>query len=530
MVSRRRYSKFMLILVLACIGFLMVYLPTAAMRQYQSAKELGSIWGTIYLLFVSAGGLMMAAASGWVVWRLWDASRRKRKRIAQRQRNPSEMSLSEREAEVAQNISAVAEMRDAATTSDELRGELSPLIRWIEEKQDEQKLEIVAFGTVSSGKSSLLNALAGRDVFEMDLKGGTTVQRNEIPWPGMDQITLVDTPGLGEVDGSSRQHLAAEAAKDADLVLVVVDGPLRDSEFQLLQTLADMEKRVVVCLNKEDWYSESDRDALLGQIRRQVNDFVEPLDVLAVRSRPTLRDRVRVLPDGAEVEEEVEVPADIQSLAQRMIKIVKRDGSDLLLANLLLQSRGLVDEAKERVRESLDRRAWQIVDKYMWGAAGAAALSPFPMVDLAAGCAISTKMVVDLARVYKQDIDVDVAMNLLGQQGKTLLGVLGSSVATPVIASSIASMIKSVPGVGTIAGGVLQGGVQALIARWIGAIFIRYFRDEMKTPAGGMAELARQEWERVTSVNEIRRLVTAARRHFQDDDQDFELGPPQGNQ
>ena len=91
-------------------------------------------------------------------------------------------------------------------------------------------------------------------------------------------------------------------------------------------------------------------------------------------------------------------------------------------------------------------------------------------------------------------------------------------------------MIKSVPGVGTIAGGVLQGGVQALIARWIGAIFIRYFRDEMKTPAGGMAELARQEWERVTSVNEIRRLVTAARRHFQDDDQDFELGPPQGNQ
>ena len=92
-----------------------------------------------------------------------------------------------------------------------------------------------------------------------------------------------------------------------------------------------------------------------------------------------------------------------------MLRIVRHDGRDLLAANLLLQSRGLVDEAKERVREGLDRRAWEIVEKYTWGSAGAAALSPLPVVDLAAGCAISTKMVMDLARVYRQNIDVDVA-------------------------------------------------------------------------------------------------------------------------
>ena len=48
------------------------------------------------------------------------------------------MSLAEREHEVARNLTAVTELRDAATTSEELRGELTPLIRWIEEKQDEQ--------------------------------------------------------------------------------------------------------------------------------------------------------------------------------------------------------------------------------------------------------------------------------------------------------------------------------------------------------------------------------------------------------
>ncbi len=340
------------------------------------------------------------------------------------------------------------------------------------------------------------------------------MQRNEIPWPGHDQVLLVDTPGLGEVDGTQREHVAAEEAKDADLVLMVLDGPLRDSEFRLLQQLSEMEKRILICLNKEDWFSERDREALLGQIGRQVSDFVPRQDIVAVRSRSTQRPRVRTLPDGTQREELVDEPPDIEPLAERMLKIARQDGRDLLLGNLLLQSRGLVDEAKQRVRDALDQRAWEIVDRYTWGAAGAAALSPLPVVDLAAGFAISTKMVLDLARVYHQEIDVDVVVQLLGQQGKNLLGVLGTSAATPAVASGIASLIKGVPGVGTLAGGAMQGVVQALITRWIGAIFISYFQQEMREPPGGMAALARREWERVTSVGELRKLVAAARRHW----------------
>jgi hypothetical protein len=244
--------------------------------------------------------------------------------------------------------------------------------------------------------------------------------------------------------------------------------------------------------------------------------MVDAKDIIAVRSRPTERERVRVLRDGREVPETVPVPADIQPLAERMLRIVRQDGRDLLAANLLLQSRGLVDEAKQRVRDALDRRAWETVDKYTWGSAGAAALSPLPVVDLAAGFAISTKMVLDLARVYHQQIDVDVAMNLLGQQGKNLLGVLGTSAATPMVASGVASLIKGVPGAGTLAGGLLQGVVQAVVTRWIGAIFIAYFKQEMREPPGGLAALARQQWEHVTSVAELRKLVQSARKRFQD--------------
>ncbi len=215
--------------------------------------------------------------------------------VARRQRrdkNPSELSAEAKGLEIDENLASVSDYQDEAASA-ELRRELAPLIRQLEQKREEQTLEIVAFGTVSSGKSSLLNALAGRDVFVTDARGGTTLQRNEIPWPGIDHVLLVDTPGLGEVHGAEHAEVSADAAENADLVLLVVDGPLRDSEFQLLRRLFDMEKRVLLCLNKEDWYESEEKQRLLDQLTSQVKGLIDARDVVAVRSLPAKRRRVR---------------------------------------------------------------------------------------------------------------------------------------------------------------------------------------------------------------------------------------------
>ncbi|MDA0658716.1 MAG: DUF697 domain-containing protein [Planctomycetota bacterium] len=499
------------VVVLAAVGALLIYVPGVLVEKYQIVKELGSFWGGLYLAVVGTGAIALLASGGGGVGKMWGAARRKRQRRMRRAKNPSQLSRDELTAEMQHNLDAAAQVATADDTNSLVRQELTPEISRLLAKREAQQLEIVAFGTISSGKSSLLNMLAGREVFSTDLRGGTTMQRNEIPWPGHDRITLVDTPGLGEVDGSQRASIAADAAIDADMVLLVVDGPLRQTEFELLQKLHAMEKRILICLNKEDWYAPSERDELIQQIQEQTTAIVQSEDVVALRSRSTSRRRVRILPDGSQAEEEVTIPPEIQPLADRMLRIVKRNGTDLLMANLLLQSRGLMDEAKLRVRESLDQRAWQIVEWYMWRAGGAAALSPFPFVDLAVGCAISTKMVVDLARVYRQDIDFNLASQLLGQQGKNLISILGTNAIQPAIAMMVGSLLKTVPGVGTLTGGALQGIVQALVTRWIGAVFIEYFKQESADPGAGLAEITRQQWGRMTSIEELRRLVANAR-------------------
>jgi small GTP-binding protein len=509
MPQSRTTTGIFLVILLAVIGYVLVTLPPKLVEGFHQASQMTPWAGYVYVAVVSFGALLLSGLLISILMHIWRNTRQKAADRERRNLSPSEMSAAEQRQEFADNLAAGRDY--AGTVSPELRSEIAATIAELEAKRKSQRLEIVAFGTISSGKSSLLNALAGRPVFQTNVVGGTTATRSEINWPAGDSIVLVDTPGLAEVCGEARAAEAAAAAKNADLVLFVVDGPLKAYEIELLQALAAMEKRVVVCLNKEDWYDPLQRDELLRQIGEQATPAIKLSDAVAVRSRPTKRRRVRVLSNGEEQEEEVPVESDIEPLAKRLMAIVDRDGHDLLLGNLLLQSRGLVDEAKERVLAALDARANDIINRYMWAAGGATALNPFPLLDLAGGSAITVKMVLDLAAVYQQKIDVDTVVTLLGQLGKNLVAMIGASAAAPALAAAIGSLLKTVPGIGTIAGGAIQGLVQAVVTRWIGRVFCEYFRNEMQPPPGGLAELARRKWAEVTRPEELKKLIQLGR-------------------
>jgi small GTP-binding protein len=498
------------LLYAAALGYALVVWAPDLLDRYERVAERHPRLAYAYAAAVIVGGVLLAIVSAAAFVRLWRNTAAKQRSRTRRSAGPGELSAKQRHAELADNLADSQALADDEHASEALRRQLKLQLEALQAKQARQRLEIVAFGTISSGKSTLLNALAGRDAFAADVVGGTTAARCEIPWPGADRVTLVDTPGLAEVRGEKRAATAAAAAQNADLVLLVVDGPLKAYEVELAEQLIAMEKRVLVCLNKEDWYDADQQRDLVRQIGEQL-PRIDRADVVAVRAAPVMRPRVRVLADGREEREMVEEPPDVRPLAERMLAVVRRDGSELLLANLLLQSRGLVDEAKEQVRHRLDERADQIITRYMWAAGGAAGVNPLPLLDLAGSSAITLKMVLDLARVYRQPLDADMAVKMLAQLSKNLLAMMGATAAAPVAASLIGSMLKTVPGVGTLAGGLVQGVAQALITRWIGNVFVKYLQNEMQPPPGGLVETARSEWRQLTSPEALRRLISTGR-------------------
>ena len=115
---------------------------------------------------------------------------------------------------------------------------------------------VVLRGPVNAGKSSLLNALAGRERAIVAESPGTTRDWLEEPLDldGL-PVRLVDTAGLRRTeDAVERQGLerSRDLAEQADLVLFLLDGslPLSDEDGEALQALAP--ERTLVLMNKDD--------------------------------------------------------------------------------------------------------------------------------------------------------------------------------------------------------------------------------------------------------------------------------------
>lgn len=118
---------------------------------------------------------------------------------------------------------------------------------------------VVLAGPPNTGKSTLLNALAGREkALVTDIRGTTRDWVSaEIQMPPL-AVTLIDTAGLDITSAASddldsaAQDRSMEVLARADVVLLVLDGsrPIPSLEPALLERLAA--KRAVVVLNKAD--------------------------------------------------------------------------------------------------------------------------------------------------------------------------------------------------------------------------------------------------------------------------------------
>jgi tRNA modification GTPase len=122
----------------------------------------------------------------------------------------------------------------------------------------EEGTRVALIGRPNAGKSSLFNALLGRERAIVAAESGTTRDTLEawVEWDGL-AVALVDTAGLGparaEVDRESMRRARA-AAEAASLVILVVDTAAeRASELErLVQDAGIAPETLIVALHKWD--------------------------------------------------------------------------------------------------------------------------------------------------------------------------------------------------------------------------------------------------------------------------------------
>ena len=117
----------------------------------------------------------------------------------------------------------------------------------------------------------------------------------------------------------------------------------------------------------------------------------------------------------------------------------------------------------EMTDSARDKQALQLVDRLsLWS--GAAGLIPLPLVDVAAVGGVQFYMLRRLSEIY--------GVPFTDNRGKSIL----ASVAGAVIpASASTSVIKSLPGIGTVIGALTMPVVSAGATWVIGKLFIQHF-------------------------------------------------------
>src|SRR5262245_27859460 len=251
---------------------------------------------------------------------------------------------------------------------------------------------------VSRGKSSVLNALLGQEVFKIGATHGTTVVRAAQRWeqsaisrPGLEgaKLVVVGTPGIDEVGGEAREALAHDVARHADLILFMVSGDMQRVEIEALAALREVQKPIILVFNQIDRYPELDRDQIYAKIKdERVKHLVRPDDVVMTAARPDPY-KVRVqLPDGTtQLQWERTAPL-IEPLKMRILEVLEREGKALVALNTLLIAGDLHAEIVARKVRIRDDAANRLIWNFALATGAAVALNPIPIADIAGGLAV----------------------------------------------------------------------------------------------------------------------------------------------
>lgn len=369
-------------------------------------------------------------------------------------------------------------------------------VKMMLDKLEHEQVHVGVLGRVSVGKSSLLNALLGRDEFAVSPLHGETQELTLASWQdqfasGDDAkgVFLIDTPGLDEVGGEAREALAREAATRVDLLLFVVDGDLTAAEEEALRAAVGHSSPVLLVLNKIDRYSSAEQNELLTRLRERCADLIGPGNVLSAAASPAAELVVRRLEDGSERQERRMQPPQVSQLKERLWDILERDGHTLAAMNAALFAGDLSDKVADRIVRARSAAGERMIHIYSLSKGVAVALNPIPIADLAAALVVDVSLVAHLSRIYGLPLTRREAGTLVTTIVTELITLMSAVWAVHLVASALK---LGTAGLSTIVTAGAQGAVGYYATYVVGKVGERYLVEGKSWGPGGPKEMIQE--------------------------------------
>ena len=382
--------------------------------------------------------VLLLAFAAWGVWRLLRPSQPRRPKAEPMDRGTLEQ--------------RIERLGDEAPETFEARGELAELDR----RRAEGAVQICLFGQISTGKSSLLRALAPTAATQIGVIGGTTTKiiHHHGTLPDGRRLDIADVPGSAEAGDTAHLELAAAEAARSHALVYVIDGDLSRSQSSELTALARFARPIVIALNKADRFDA----AQMRELIERLNAHAKALHAQVIPVSAGFQEEIeREHPDGRRDLVTRDVPARIDAL-QRALERIANLGQSALEPG---REAALFSHVDARVAEGERRHQRQqseaAIDKYTRRAVLGALAAVAPGTDLVIQGALATALTRELCQIHglrPRDVDID---ELLGRAGGLLR--TGTSITLAVVGNAL----KAFPGFGTLGGGLVHAVAYGLI-------------------------------------------------------------------
>ena len=325
-------------------------------------------------------------------------------------------------------------------------------------KLDRAVFQVAVFGMVGRGKSSLLNALIGANIFETGALHGVTRERQQVVWEidnwqdefDLDKDTpaslheiveFIDTPGIDEVEGKERQALAEYIARQVDLILFTIAGDITDLELQTLSTLRAAGKPILLVFNKVDRYPDADKLAIYAKIcDERVREILSPNEIIMVAAAPVMISAAAREDGTMGIDYHSGIP-QVGELKRRIVEILQCEGKSLAALNAMLAADRIQQQLTSRKMDSRGAAANDIIWQSVMTKSIAIALNPITTADMIAGAAIDIAMILRLSKFYGIPMTQVGAISLLKSIAVGMGGVAIGEFAVNLGLSGIKSLL-----------------------------------------------------------------------------------------
>jgi len=402
---------------------------------------------------------------------------------------------------------------EAATAAGVDTGSATAELQELTRRRELQVIHLALFGEISSGKSSLINALLPGASVETNVIGGTTTTIQHYLWQpdSGDKVVLIDVPGLNQLDREYDQSVMDEAQR-AHVVIFVCDGDLTRDEHLALQPLLALKKPLIIAFNKLDRYSAADQQLIRQQLTERF--AADPQVTITAIATCPVRMVIKVDADGSEHEEQQQLPPQIEEL-QRAVQSALDDNLSLLehlrdTAIFALTSRKLEQsKATHRKRESAN-----LVKTYTRRAVAGGLAAISPGTDILIQGYLGTRMVKSLCELYEvqvRDIELQKLITLTQKQARTAL---------PLLLAVAGNAAKAFPGAGTLAGGLMHAVAYGMIFDALGRAVVQTLetRGELRPAPASLMFRDNLASSAESQVRKLLRLALDVRSEQRDDD------------